>query len=75
MFTRRVRSDNALVMGEMDVIRQIDVFDKEREWLVEEIVLTSFDLLVMQKRFEVKPNDPLMYDPYEITSATADLFP
>ena len=59
----------------MEIVRQIDVFDNQTEKLFQEINLDSFDLELYKKRFEVKTEDPLMYDGYEITSSTVDLFP
>lgn len=59
----------------MDIVRQIDVFDNETELLVQEIVMDTFDLDTFKKRFNAKQDDPLMYDPYEITEDTVDLFP
>ena len=59
----------------MEVVRQIDVFDNKTEKLVQEVDLHSFDLELYKQRFEVKAEDPLMYEVYEITSSTVDLFP
>ena len=59
----------------MDIIRQVDVFDIQTENLVREVLIDKFDLEIFKKRFETKNEDPLMYNPYEITSSTIDLFP
>lgn len=59
----------------MDIVRQIDVFDSLTELLVDEIPLSSFDLDVFKRRFNVTTDDPLMYGSYEISTATVDLFP
>lgn len=59
----------------MKVIRQVDIFDKQTEGLVQEVPIHNFDLKTFRERFMAKSEDPLMYDPYEITSATMDLFP
>ncbi|AHW61562.1 hypothetical protein SAMN05444285_1672 [Draconibacterium orientale] len=56
------------------IYRQIDVFDKKTEELVDEIVLDFFDLDLMKSRFEIPPDDHLMYNPYEIDSSKTDLF-
>lgn len=57
------------------IIRQIDVFDKLSEELIEEINLDSFDLELMKSRFEIHPDDPLLYYQYEIDLTKTDLFP
>jgi hypothetical protein len=54
--------------------RQIDVFDKKTEGLINEIELDSFDLELMKTRFNVSQDDYLMYNPYEIDSSKIDLF-
>lgn len=59
----------------MNIIRQIDVFDNQTDFLVDELPLDNFDLETFKKRFGVKKKDPLMYDAYEITPSTKDLFP
>jgi hypothetical protein len=59
----------------MDIVRQIDVFDNGTELLVREIPIDAFDLDTFKTRFNAKKEDPLMYDPYEITVETMDLFP
>jgi hypothetical protein len=59
----------------MDILRQVDVFDNQTENLVQEAPIDNFDLDKFKKRFEAKSEDPLMYNPYEITSSTVDLFP
>ena len=58
----------------MKIIRQIDVFDKSTEVLVDEIVLDSFNLEKFKMSFKIKSNDLDMFDPYEITELTKDLF-
>lgn len=57
------------------IIRQIDVFDKNNENLIEEISIEPFDLELMKSRFEIQSDDPLMYYPYEIDASKADIFP
>jgi hypothetical protein len=59
----------------MDIVRQIDIFDNDTELLVQEIPIVLFDLNTFETRFNAKKDDPLMYNPYEITSDTVDLFP
>jgi hypothetical protein len=59
----------------MSIDRQIDIFDNETELLVQEVPIKTFDLERFKERFNVKDEDPLMYDPYEITIETIDLFP
>ena len=59
----------------MDILRQVDIFDNQTENLVQEVPIDTFDLETFQKRFETKNEDPLIYDPYEITFSTIDLFP
>jgi hypothetical protein len=59
----------------MDIVRQIDIFDNDTELLVQEIPIVLFDLNTFETRFNAKNDDPLMYNPYEITSDTVDLFP
>lgn len=61
--------------SKMNIIRQIDIFDNQTDKLVKEIPMESFDLDIFRKRFSFKKGDSLMYDPYEITSSTIDLFP
>ena len=58
----------------MKVIRQVDIFDNQTEKLVQEISIDFFDLEIFKKRFQIG-DDILMYNLYEITSFTADLFP
>ena len=62
-------------MKPFNIIRQIDVFDKASEALIEEIYLDSFDLELMKSRFDILPDDPLMYYQYEIDPTKTDLFP
>lgn len=62
-------------MGPMKILRQIDVFDNQTEHLANELQMDNFDLVIFKKRFGTKKDDPFMYDPYDITSLTADLFP
>ncbi|WP_111672728.1 DUF7683 domain-containing protein [Algoriphagus litoralis] len=59
----------------MDFVRQIDVFDNLTELLVDELPLASLDLDVLKRRFNVTTDDLLMYNSYEISTMTADLFP
>ena len=59
----------------MRIQRQIDIFDKRLDKLVEEVHVDYFDLEVFKERFSLKHDDPSMHRPYEITSQTADLFP
>lgn len=59
----------------MDILRKIDVFDNKTERLVTELNIESFELNLFKKRFDVKEQDPLMYNCYQITSSTVDLFP
>jgi hypothetical protein len=59
----------------MEILRQVDIFENQTEKLVQEVPIDSFDLDTFKKRFETKTDDYLMYDPYEITSSTMDLFP
>ena len=54
--------------------RQIDVFDKESDSLINEIYLDLFDLELMKTRFNAPKDDYLMYNPYEIDSSKIDLF-
>ena len=61
-------------MKTFTVGRQIEVFDKKTDLLVNEIEIDPFDLKLMKTRFKIKKKDPLMYDPYEITLSTMDLF-
>lgn len=62
-------------MEHLNILRQIDVFDNQTEDLINELPVEQFDLETFKKRFQTKKEDPLMYDPYEITSSTMDLFP
>jgi hypothetical protein len=62
-------------MNPYKIIRQIDVFDKDSENLIEEIIIEPFDLELMKSRFEIQPDDPLMYYQYEIDTSKADIFP
>ncbi|TNE78449.1 MAG: hypothetical protein EP332_14160 [Bacteroidetes bacterium] len=55
--------------------RQIAVYDLETDKLVEEIPLQSMDLEVWRSRLNASEDDPKLYDPYEITQETSDLFP
>lgn len=59
----------------MNVIRQVDIFDNQTDGLVKEVPIDNFDLETFRRRFNAKKEDPLMYDPYETTSMTTDLFP
>ncbi len=59
----------------MKILRQIDVFDNQTETLVKELPVDKFDLEIFKKRFDTKKEDPLMYNPYEISPSTKDLFP
>ena len=65
----------AAIVLTMDIIRQVDIFDNQTELLVQEVPVDSFNLETFRKRFEAKSEDPLMYNPYEITYSTIDLFP
>lgn len=59
----------------MKVIRQVDIFDNQTDKLVQEISIDFFDLEIFKNRFPNIGGDILMYNPYKITSFTADLFP
>jgi len=59
----------------MELLRQVDIFDNQTDSLVQEVPIDSFDLETFKERFEAKSEDPYMYNPYEITSLTMDLFP
>lgn len=59
----------------MNIVRQIEIFDNETNLLVEEVSLELFDLEIFKERFKAKNDDPLVYNPYEITTETVDLFP
>jgi hypothetical protein len=71
----RHKHGSLAAIDSMDVVRQIDVFDNKTELLVQEIAMDVFDLDTFKTRFNAKKEDPLMYDPYEITEETVDLFP
>ena len=55
-------------------VRQIDVFDKKTERLIEELKLDSFDLEFFKTKFVARQNDPLMYNPYKIDANNFQLF-
>jgi hypothetical protein len=59
----------------MNILRQVDIFENQTNNLIQEMPIDKFDLEIFKKKFKTKNEDPLMYDPYEITSSTVDLFP
>ena len=61
-------------MKGLKIIRQVDVFDKKTEELINEIILEDFNLEVIKPHFELVENDPKMYHPYEITEETKHLY-
>jgi hypothetical protein len=67
-------SHTKAIMKKNQIHRQIDVFDKKTEKLIDEINIISFDLESMKARFNVPQEDYLMYNPYEIDSSKIDLF-
>ncbi len=59
----------------MELTRQIDVFNRDNEELVQEILVENFNLERVTKVFDIPSEDPLMYNPYEITSKNCGIFP
>jgi len=59
----------------MDIQRQIDVFDRVDEKLIQEIPINDFNLEMMSQIFELYEKDPLMYMQYEIEEIHKGHFP
>lgn len=55
----------------MEIERTISWFDKHTEILVSEKNIDSIDLEILKEIFNPSKDDPLMYNPYNITEAKA----
>lgn len=56
------------------VLRQILIFDRSTEELVEEINLDNLTADMLKNAFNNKSNDPLFFDVYDLTRENSDFF-
>lgn len=55
----------------MKIERTISWFDKNTELLVSEMNIDSIDVEILKKIFNPSADDPLMYNPYDISEKKA----